>query len=133
MEQVDSTPDNQIVIKSALHVFFIQLSTIINLKLFIMKKVFVANKNSYGSEFYNECETLDELKRAIVAHEYQFSKEPVEYSEEVFNEIAEYTMYEIDLHDEERIQWSGYDGTSWFRIERKVSNLLSTAREIKGE
>jgi hypothetical protein len=98
-----------------------------------MKKVFVANKSSYGSEFYDECETLDELKRAIVAHEYQFSKEPVEYSEEVFNEIADYTMYEIDLHDEEYIQWHEYDGTSWFTIEKKVSNLLSIVNEVKGE
>ena len=98
-----------------------------------MKKVFVADKSSYGSEFYDECETLDELKRAIVAHEYQFSKEPVEYSEEVFNEIAEYTMYEIDLHDEEYIQWHEYDGTSWFTIAKKVSNLLSIVNEIKGE
>jgi hypothetical protein len=98
-----------------------------------MKKVFVANKGSYGSEFYNECETLDELKRAIVAHEYKFSREPVEYSEEVFNEIAEYTMYEIDLHDEEYIQWHEYDGTSWFKIEKKVSNLLSIVNEVKGE
>jgi len=98
-----------------------------------MKKVFAANKSSYGSEFYGECETLDELKRAIVAHEYRFSKEPVEYSEEVFNEIADYTMYEIDLHDEEYIQWHEYDGTSWFRIEKKVSNLLSIVNEVKGE
>ena len=98
-----------------------------------MKKVFVANKSSYGSEFYDECETLDELKRAIVAHEYQFSKEPVEYSEEVFNEIADYTMYEIDLHDEEYIQWHEYDGTSWFTIAKKVSNLLSIVNEVKGE
>ena len=98
-----------------------------------MKIVFVADKSSYGSEFYDECETLDELKRAIVAHEYQFSKEPVEYSEEVFNEIAEYTMYEIDLHDEEYIQWHEYDGTSWFTIAKKVSNLLSIVNEIKGE
>ena len=98
-----------------------------------MKKVFVADKSSYGSEFYDECETLDELKRAIVAHEYQFSKEPVEYSEEVFNEIAEYTMYEIDLHDEEYIQWHEYDGTSWFTIAKKVSNLLSIVNEVKGE
>jgi len=98
-----------------------------------MKKVFASNKSSYGCEFYGECETLDELKRAIVAHEYIFSKEPVEYSEEVFNEIADYTMYEIDLHDEEYIQWHEYDGTSWFTIEKKVSNLLSIVNEVKGE
>lgn len=98
-----------------------------------MKKVFVADKRSYGSEFYDECETLDELKRAIVAHEYRFSREPVEYSEEVFNKIPDYTMYEVDLHDEEYIQWHEYDGTSWFKIEKKVPNLLSIVNEVKGE
>ena len=98
-----------------------------------MKKVFVADKRSYGSEFYDECETLDELKRAIVAHEYRFSREPVEYSEEVFNKIPDYTMYEVDLHDEEYIQWHEYDGNSWFTIEKKVPNLLSIVNEVKGE
>ena len=98
-----------------------------------MKKVFVADKRSYGSEFYDECETLDELKRAIVAHEYRFSREPVEYSEEVFNKIPDYTMYEVDLHDEEYIQWHEYDGTSLFTIEKKVPNLLSIVNEVKGE
>lgn len=98
-----------------------------------MKKVFVADKRSYGSEFYDECETLDELKRAIVAHEYRFSREPVEYSEEVFNKIPDYTMYEVDLHDEEYIQWHEYDGTSWFTIEKKAPNLLSIVNEVKGE
>lgn len=99
-------------------------------KLFV--KLFVANKSSYGSEFYDACDTLDELKRAIVAHEYEYSKEPVEYSEEVFNEIVGYTMYEVDLHHEERIHWDDCDGASWFRFEKEKTNLLSTARKIKG-
>jgi hypothetical protein len=101
-----------------------------------MEKLFVANKSSYGSEFYNECNTLDELKRAIVYHELRWEKDysPEMYTEELFKEHSiDYTLYEVDLHDDEYIQWHEYDGTSWFKIEKKVSNLLSQVTEIKGE
>ena len=40
-----------------------------------MKKVFTADKRSYGSGFYEVCDTLEELKRAIVYHELQFLEE----------------------------------------------------------
>jgi hypothetical protein len=101
-----------------------------------MKKVFVANKSSYGSEFFEECDTLDELRRAIVAHELFFEDDDYtddKYTEELFKKHSTaYTLYEINLHDEEYIQWRDYDGTSWFRIEKKVSNLLSIVREVEG-
>lgn len=100
-----------------------------------MEKLFVANKSSYGAEFYNECNTLDELKRAIVYHELRWEKDysPELYTEELFKEHSiDYTLYEVDLHDDEYIQWHEYDGTSWFKIEKKVSNLLSQVTEIKG-
>ena len=46
-----------------------------------MKKVFIAEKKSYGSEFYYECKTLDELKKAIVYHELYcyFDEDPYTY------------------------------------------------------
>lgn len=102
-----------------------------------MKKVFVANKSSYGAEFYEECDTLNELKRAIVVHELRFEDFAYtddKYTEELFKEHSTaYTLYEIDLHDEEYIQWHEYDGTSWFTIAKRVSNLLSIVNEVKGE
>ena len=89
-----------------------------------MKKVFVADKNSYGLEFYEICDTLDELKRAIVAHELCFEDYSYTngmYTEELFKKHCkdgEYTLYEVDLHEEEEITFSEYDGKSWFRIEK---------------
>ena len=102
-----------------------------------MKKVFVANKSSYGAEFFYEGDTLDELKRAIVEHELFFEDDDNaytddRYTEELFKEHSTaYTLYEINLHDEEYIQWDDYDGTSWFNIEKKVSNLFSTVKRVE--
>jgi Ni/Co efflux regulator RcnB len=96
-----------------------------------MKTVFVANKSSYGAEFYEECTTLNKLKRAIVAHEHRWSKPeytPDMYTEELFQTITDYTLYEVRLHDTEHIVWHEYDGQSWFSIEKKEVNLLSTIR-----
>ena len=103
-----------------------------------MKKVFVADKSSYGAEFFEECKTLDELKRAIVYHEIGRWNEdkytPEMYTEELFKEHSkDYTLYEIDLHEEEMITWLEYDGTSWFRIEKKDPKLLSKSKVIKEE
>jgi hypothetical protein len=75
-----------------------------------MTKVFIADKRSYGSEFYNECKTLDELKKAIVYHElyYYSDEEPYVddmYTEELFKKHStDYTLFEVELHDEEYIQ-----------------------------
>lgn len=104
-----------------------------------MKKVFVADKRSYGGEFFVECNTLEELKRAIVYHElgewrsnYSYTDEL--YTEELFKEhSSDYKLFEIDLHDEEYIAWHEYDGQSWFKLEKKEPNLLSKCKQIKEE
>jgi len=46
---------------------------------------------------------------------------------------TDYTLYEVELHDEEYIQWHEYDGKSWFSIEKKDPKLLSIVKVIKGE
>ena len=99
-----------------------------------MKTVFTANKGSYGLEFTEVCDSLDELKRAIVSHTFMFAEKVPEYSEELFKECATqklFTLHEIQLHDEEQISFGEYDGTSWFIIEKKVSNILSTSERIE--
>ena len=99
-----------------------------------MKTVFTANKDSYGLEFMEVYDTLDELKRAIVSHTFQFEGKKPEYSEELFRECATqnlFTLYEVQLHDEECIVFGEYDGTSWFGIEKKVRNILSTCERIE--
>jgi hypothetical protein len=104
-----------------------------------MKKVFVANKRSYGSEFYEVCDTLENLKRAIVAHELEFEDDSYTdemYTEELFKkhcEDGEYTLYEVELHEEEEITFGSYDGQSWFRIEKIHPNILSNYRQIREE
>ena len=102
-----------------------------------MKKVFTATKSSYGSEFTRECTTLEALKRSIVSHEYAYEeldgKEYTAdmYTEELFQQVVcDYQLYEIDLHDDEIIEFHGYDGTSWFSIEKKDPNILSTLTRI---
>ena len=98
-----------------------------------MKTVFTANKDSYGLEFTQVCDTLDELKRAIVSHTLQFEEKCPEYSEELFRECAtqkSFTLHKIQLHDEECITFGEYDGTSWFNIEKKVNDILSTVERI---
>ena len=99
-----------------------------------MKTVFTANKGSYGLGFMEIYDTLDELKRAIVSHTFQFEEKKPEYSEELFRECATqnlFTLHEVLLHDEECIVFEEYDGTSWFIIEKKVSNILSTSERIE--
>ena len=103
-----------------------------------MKKVFVADKSSYGLEFFEECDTLDELKRAIVYHEIgrwdRNDYTPDMYTEELFKEHSgDYNLCEVDLHNEEMITWYEYDGTSWFRIEKIDPKLLSKLKWIKEE
>ena len=102
-----------------------------------MKKVFTASKGSYGAEFYEICDSLEELKRAIVYHELQFSDDKYtddKYTEELFIEAkqdGEYTLYEINLHPDEEIQFSGYDGQSWFTIEKKDKGILSRSKRVE--
>lgn len=99
-----------------------------------MKTVFTAKKGSYGLEFMEVYDTLDELKRAIVSHTFQFEEKKPEYSEEVFRECATeklFTLHKIQLHDEECITFGDYDGTSWFNIEKKVNDILSTSERVE--
>lgn len=106
-----------------------------------MKKVFAADKHSYGSDFMKEFNTLDELKRGIVENElwfdmYDYDKRASNYNdtmytEELFKEHSKsYTLYEIDLHDDERLQWNEYDGQSSFTIVKKEPQVLSTIKQV---
>ena len=107
-----------------------------------MTKVFAADKRSYGSDFMREFNTLDELKRGIVENELWFEMYDYEksesnytddmYTEELFKEHSEsYTLYEIDLHDDEQLEWSEYDGQSSFRIVKKEVEILSTMKQVE--
>jgi hypothetical protein len=108
----------------------------LNLKVFIMKNVFVANKTSYGLEFFDECDSLDELQRAIVAHEFRFeSYSPAMYTEELFLKLSsDYALYKVQLHEDEMIEWHEYDGQSWFKVVKKKSpKILSIIERLDGE
>ena len=107
-----------------------------------MKKVFAADKRSYGSDFMREFGTLDELKKGIVENELWFEMYDYEksksnytddmYTEELFKEHSEsYTLYEIDLHDDEKLEWNEYDGQSSFRIVKKEVEILSTMKQVE--
>ena len=101
-----------------------------------MTKVFVADKSSYGSEFYNICDSLDELKREILYHEIgkwgETDYTPDKYTEELFKEHSKsYKMFEVDLHDEEEIQFQEYDGQSWFHVVKKDPMILSKSKRIE--
>ena len=107
-----------------------------------MTKVFAADKRSYGSDFMREFNTLEELKRGIVENElwfdmYDYEKSETKYNdsmytEELFKEHSEsYTLYEIDLHDDEQLEWSEYDGQSSFRIVKKEVEILSTMKQVE--
>lgn len=100
-----------------------------------MKKVFVAEKTSFGTEFTKVCNSLEELKEAIVHHELLFEDDnytDILYTEELFKKHSTYyRLFEVDLHPEEAIVFSEYDGQSWFSIEKIEPNILSTCREIE--
>lgn len=106
-----------------------------------MKKVFAAHKHSYGSDFMEEFNTLDELKRGIVEHELYYKLYDVKtmktmytddmYREDLFEEYSKsYTLFEIDLHEEERLEWSEYDGQSYFSIVKIEPQILSTMKQV---
>lgn len=130
-----------------------------------MKKVFTADKKSYGSEFVTICDSLDELKKEIVDQYFQFGIYPkdddvisiidkdltksikedehlsrrIEYSDDMYSEElflyvkkrGQFTLYEIDLHDEEEIYFDEYDGQSWFNIVKKEPNILSSVKHAE--
>jgi hypothetical protein len=106
-----------------------------------MTKVFAADKHSYGSDFMREFNTLDELKKGIVENElyfemYDYDKSESNYNDTMYTEdlfkehSTGYTLYEIDLHDDEKLDWSEYDGQSCFKIVKKEPKVLSTMRQI---
>lgn len=106
-----------------------------------MKKVFAAHKHSFGSDFMEEFNTLDELKRGIVEHELYYKLYNVKtmktmytddmYREDLFEEYSKsYTLFEIDLHEEERLDWSEYDGQSYFSIVKIEPKVLSTMKQV---
>jgi len=98
-----------------------------------MKTVFTANKSSYGSEFTQTFNSLEELKKGIVDHEHYFDDEEdtPEYSEELFEKASKsYSLYKIELHKDEKVVFGDYDGQSWFHIEKKDPNILSKAVRI---
>ena len=106
-----------------------------------MTKVFAAHKHSYGADFMKEFNTLEELKRGIVEHELYFEMYDDEksetkyndsmYTEELFKEHSKsYTLYEIDLHEEEQLRWTEYDGQSYFSIVKIEPKVLSTMKQV---
>jgi hypothetical protein len=53
------------------------------------------------------------------------------YTEELFKQHSmSYMMYEIDLHNDEKLDWSDYDGQSYFSIVKKEPEILSTMKRI---
>jgi len=106
-----------------------------------MKKVFAAQKNSYGADFMREFNTLEELKRGILENElysemYDYDKSESKYNDTMYTEelfkqhSMSYMMYEIDLHDDETLDWSDYDGQSYFTIVKIEPEILSTMKRI---
>lgn len=106
-----------------------------------MKKVFAAHKHSYGSDFMREFDTLDELKRGIVENELYFDMYDYEksesnyndtmYTEELFKQHSKsYILFEIDLHEDERLEWSEYDGQSYFAIVKIEPKILSIMKQV---
>jgi hypothetical protein len=106
-----------------------------------MKKVFAADKQTYGADFMREFNTLEELKRGIVENElysemYDYRKSESNYTDDMYTEelfkvhSVGYILYEIDLHDDEELDWSEYDGQSYFKIVKKKTEILSTMKRI---
>jgi hypothetical protein len=106
-----------------------------------MTKVFAADKQTYGADFMREFNTLDELKKGIVENElyfemYDYDKSESNYNDTMYTEdlfkehSTGYTLYEIDLHDDERLNWSEYDGQSCFTIVKKEPKILSFSKVI---
>jgi hypothetical protein len=100
-----------------------------------MRKVFVADKHSYGTEFLREFNTLEELKKGIVEHELYFEMSDYDnsmYTEELFKEHSkDYTLFEIELHNDEMLSWNEYDGQSYFSIVKKDPQILSIRKRIR--
>jgi hypothetical protein len=80
-----------------------------------------------------EFNTLDELKRGIIKHELYYKAPYTDdmYNEELFQKHSrDYTLFEVDLHEDERLQWNEYDGQSYFSIVKIDPQILSTVKEV---
>ena len=101
---------------------------------------YTASKGSYGTGFFEVCNTLDELKKAIVEHEMYFNRDNVVYmddmyTKELFEECkkkGQYRLFQIKLHPDEKIEFDEYDGASGFSIEKKIQpEILSFQKYIE--
>ena len=103
--------------------------------------VYAADKRSYGTALSDVFDTLDGLKKEIVKQEEAYERYTTGeeyytddmYTEELFKKWAkdgEYELYEIHLNEDEEIMFGEYDGQSWFHIEKKDPNILSTVNPI---
>ena len=98
---------------------------------------------SYSAGFFHILDTLDELKKKIVAQEEgQERRAATEheeytddmYTEELFKKWAkdeEYELYEIHLHEDEEIVFDEHNGRSWFSIVKIEPDILSTTKRIE--
>ena len=100
----------------------------------IYQVVYTASKQSYGYEFFQVHNTLDELKRAIVKH--YLDDKYTEYTEELFEKCkkkGEYHLARIKLHPTEKVVFSEYDGMSGFSIEKKDPPAILSSCEYIGD
>jgi hypothetical protein len=114
-----------------------------------METVYVADKESYGSPFFTICKSLIELKLSIILTQTQYDEYEGykafdnerqrfnyfnnKYSEELFEKHkheGEYTLYKVELHEDEEIRFDEYDGQSSFSIVKKVVKYKSTSKQI---
>ena len=67
---------------------------------------------------------------------YDYDKSESNYTDDMYTEelfkvhSIGYILYEIDLHDDEKLDWSEYDGQSCFKIVKKKTEILSTMKRI---
>ena len=101
------------------------------------RTVYVASKSSYGMSFECIFDSLHALKNGIIQNEHGIwddDDEEVPYSEELAEKCiigGQYSLYKVDLHDDEYISFQEYDGQSWFTIEKKNKQILSTKTKIE--
>lgn len=105
----------------------------------IYQMVYTASKDSYGTGFFEVCNTLDELKRAIVKHylnpfddndEVYIEKD---YTEELFKDVCkkgQYHLAKVKLHPTEKVKFGEYDGASGFSIEKKDPPAILSSYEF---
>lgn len=100
----------------------------------IYQMVYTAAKDSYGTGFFQVCNTLDELKRAIVAQEIDNVEYTDDmYTEELFEKLKEkgqYHLAKVKLHPTEKVEFDEYDGASGFFIVKKDPPAILSSYEF---